>query len=218
MREGFEQYADEVRRGLTVDAQQTSPPAWDKPTPFDEVNLPDFPVDMLPAPVSNFVEALAESTQTPLEMGGSLSLGVLAMAFQRRYIVEVTPDWREPLSLFIASIAPPADRKSAVISAETKPAIEWEAEQRALEAAEIEVNKTERALLEKALEAAKNGATKGKGNFAEKRAEALDLSRQLAEFEDLHQTRLMVDDCTQERLTANKRVSVEMTPFALWGN
>lgn len=177
-------------------------PTWDKPIPFDELKLPDFPVDALPAPVAAFVEALAESTQTPIEMGGLLSLGVLAMAYQRRYFVEVTPDWREPLSLYTVAVLPPAERKSAVIAAETKPAIEWEAEQRTLEAAEIAQNQTERALLEKALEAAKNSATKGKGNYAEKRAEALDLSRQLAEFEDLHQTRLMVDDCTQERLTA----------------
>lgn len=157
---------------------------------------------MLPKPVADFVEALAESTQTPLEMGGLLSLGALAMAFQRRYSVEVNSDWQEPLSLYTVSVAPPADRKSSVIGAITKPAIEWEAEQRALEEAEVAQNQTERALLEKALEAAKNGATKGKGNFAEKRAEALDLSRQLAAFQDLHKTRLLVDDCTQERLTA----------------
>lgn len=168
---------------------------WEPPTPFDEVNLPDFPVDTLPEPVAAFVEALAETTQTPLEMGGLLSLGVLAMAFQRRHSVEVNSDWREPLSLYTVAVAPPADRKSSVIAAVTKPAIEWEARQREIEAAEVAQNQTERALLEKSLEAAKNSAAKGKGGYAEKRAEALDLSQQLAEFKDLHMTRILVDDC-----------------------
>lgn len=157
---------------------------------------------MLPKPVADFVEALAETTQTPIGMPGLLSLGVLAMAFQRRYYVEVNSDWREPLSLYVVSVQPPADRKSAVISAEIKPAIEWQAEQQELEAVEIEQNRTERALLEKSLEAAKNSAAKRKGDFALKRAEALDLSRQLVEFKELHETRLLVDDCTQERLVA----------------
>lgn len=176
--------------------------AWEKPIPFDTIKTPDFPVDTLPAPVAAFVEALAESTQTPPEMAGILSLGVLATAFQSKYTVQITPDWSEPLCLYTVAVAPPGERKSAVISALTRPLHEYEAEQQDIEAEEIAQNEAERALLEKALEAAKNGAAKGKGNFAEKRAEALDLSRQLAEFEDLHKTRLLVDDCTQERLTA----------------
>ena len=133
-------------------------------------------MEALPGPLGAFVECLAESTQTPEEMGGTLSLGVLATAFQRRYEVEVTRDWREPLCLYSSAVAPPGERKSAVISALNKPIYEYEAEVRAVEAAEIAQNQTERALLEKALEAAKNSAAKGKANFEEMRAEALELS------------------------------------------
>ena len=82
----------------------------------------------------------------------------------------------------------------------TKPIYEYEAEQREIEALEIAQNQTERALLEKALEAAKNSAAKGKGNFAEKRAEALELSAQLAQFKDIHPFRLLADDTTPEKL------------------
>ena len=55
-------------------------------------------------------------------------------------------------------------------------------------------------MLEKALQAAQNGAAKGKGNFEAKRQEALDLSAQLANFKELHPFRLMVDDTTPEKL------------------
>ena len=173
---------------------------WEKPIPFNEIDTPSFPTENLPGPLSAFIECLAESTQTPEEMAGILSLGVLATAFQSKFTVEITPDWREPLCLYCVAVAPPGERKSAVISALTKPIYEYEAEQRELEAVEIAQNQTERALLEKALEATKNAATKGKGNFSEKRAEALDLSAQLASFKELYPFRLLVDDVTPERL------------------
>lgn len=175
-------------------------PQWEDPIPFDSTDTPGFPTEALPAPLGAFVEALAESTQTPEEMAGILSLGVLATAFQARYEVEVSPDWREPLCLYSVAIAPPGERKSAVISALTKPVYEYEAEQRELEAAEIAQNQTERALLEKALQAAQTNATKKKGSFETCRAEALDLSAQLARFKDKHPFRLLVDDTTPEKL------------------
>lgn len=173
---------------------------WDKPIPFNNPNTPGFPVESLPGAVGAFVEQLAESTQTPEEMAGILSLGIMATAFQSRYEVEITPDWREPLCLYPVAVAPPGERKSAVISALAGPVYEYEAEQREFEAAEIAQNQTERVLLEKALQAAQNGAAKGKGNFEAKRQEALDLSAQLANFKELHPFRLMVDDTTPEKL------------------
>lgn len=173
---------------------------WETPIPFDETNTTAFPVESLPGPLVAFVESLSESTQTPEELAGLLSIGVLATAFQSKFAVEITPDWKEPLCLYCVAVAPPGERKSAVISALTKPIYEYEAEQRELEAAEIAQNQTERALLERALEAAKNSAAKGKGNFSEKRAEALELSAQLSQFKDLHPFRLLADDTTPEKL------------------
>ena len=200
MQQDFEQYAPEIRRCLMADAQQAieNPgPEWDKPIPFENPNVPDFPVECLPKELCAFVEQLAESTQTPEEMAGLLSLGVLATAFQSRYEVEVTTDWREPLCLYPVAVAPPEERKSAVISALTDPVYEFEAEQRKFEAAEIAQNQAERAMLEKALQAAQNSAAKGRGD---KRQEALDLAAQLAEFKELHLCRLLVDDTTPEKL------------------
>ncbi|MBQ8389583.1 MAG: DUF3987 domain-containing protein [Oscillibacter sp.] len=185
---------------------QGRPPAlreeadWEPPTPFDNVETPDFPTETLPGPLAAFVECLAESTQTPEEMGGILSLGILATAFQSKYEVEITPDWKEPLCLYPVAVAPPGERKSAVISALTRPVYAYEAERREWEAAEIAQNQTERALLEKALQAAQKQAVSKKGRFEAGRAEALALSAQLAEFKDRHPFRLLVDDTTPEKL------------------
>ena len=175
--------------------------AWEEPIPFDTIDTPNFPVESLPGPLSAFVECLAESTQTPEEMAGILSLGVLATAFQSKYEVEVTPDWREPLCLYPVAVAPPGERKSAVISALTKPIYEYEAERRQAEAVEIEQNRTERNLLEKALQAAQARATKGKkADLEVGREEALALSAELAQFQDKHPFRLLADDTTPEKL------------------
>ena len=120
---------------------------WEIPIPFNEINTPPFQVEALPWPLAAFVECLSESTQTPEEMAGILSLGVLATAFQSKFTVEITPDWKEPLCLYCVAVAPPGERKSAVISALTKPIYEYEAEQRELEAVEIAQSQTEKALL-----------------------------------------------------------------------
>lgn len=173
---------------------------WEPPVPFAHIDTPDFPVESLPGAVGAFVEQLAESTQTPEEMGGILSLGILATAFQSKYEVEITPDWREPLCLYPVAVAPPGERKSAVIAALSAPVYEYEKIRREFEAAEIAQNKTERALLEKALQAAQSRAVKGKGAFESAREEALALSAQLANFKDMHPFRLMVDDTTPEKL------------------
>ncbi len=173
---------------------------WGEPVPFDTIQTPDFPVDALPAPVAAFVEALAESTQTPPEMAGILSLGVLAATLQSKYTVQITPDWSEPLCLYTVAVAPPGERKSAVISALTRPLHEYEAEQREIEAEEIAQNEAERDLLEKSLQAAKNKAANGKGDFNVKKQEVLELSSQLARFKDLHPYRLLADDSTTEKL------------------
>ncbi len=207
MRDDFEQYADEIRRGLSL-----TPPVedsvycvhsvqeWEPPIPFDSVNVPDFPIECLPGPVSVFVESLSISTQTPVEMAGILALGILSTAFQAKYQVEITPDWHEPLCLYTVAVAPPGERKSAVIAALTRPVREFEAERRDCEAVEIAQNKTERVLLEKSLQAAQTAAAKGKGDFEARRQEALDIAEQLANFKDRQPFRLLVDDSTPEKL------------------
>ena len=187
MHDNFEEYADEITGSLTPFAPFV---------PFAEEYRPQFPTDKLPSVLGSMVECLAEATQTPEEMGGLLSLGVLATLFQSRFQVEVTPDWQEPLCLYCAAVAPPGERKSAVISALTKPIYEYEAEQRDLDAGEIEQNRAERDMLERELQAAKNAALKD-GSM---RQQAMDLAAELAEFKVLYERRWLVDDTTPEKL------------------
>ncbi len=167
---------------------------WEAPVPFETIDVPDFPVHSLPAPLASFVDALSESTQTPKEMAGILSLGVLATAFQSRYMVEINSDWKEPLCLYTLAIAPPADRKSSVISALTRPIYEYEDQRREEEKLEVAQNKAERERLESALKKAQNKGSK---------EDVKKCSAELSAFPDKYPFQLLTDDTTQEKLVEN---------------
>ena len=90
-------------------------PNWEKPIPFTQHTLPPFPVDALPPAIREYVLAVAESTQTPVDMSASAALAVLALCQQGKYRIAGKEDWREPLNLFVVIVAEPSERKSAVI-------------------------------------------------------------------------------------------------------
>ena len=173
---------------------------WEQPIPFNHIDIPDFPVHSLPCSLSDFVEALSESTQTPNEMAGVLSLGILSTAFQSRYTVERNSDWQEQLCLYTIAVAPPADRKSAVIRALTKPVYEYEKVRKENERKEVAKNRAERANLEAELKNVRNRIGKKGENDIQCRKRVEELTYQLEFFKDRYPYQLFADDITQEKL------------------
>lgn len=186
MQENFEKYAEEVQNGL----------GWEPPIPFSEISVPDFPLDCLPAAVGNFARQLSVFTQTPPEMAGLQSLGVLSTLFQSRYTVEVRPGWSEPLCLYVLAVARPGERKSAVFSPLLAPIREYEAQRRELEREEVEINRSEKRRLEGKLSFAEKAAAKSK----EEETNADLYARELAGFQEKFPFRMLVDDSTPEKL------------------
>jgi len=80
-------------------------------------HLPPFPAEALPGWTAEMVYAVAEFTQTPLDLAGSLALAALSTAAGGRAEVEVRGSWREPTNLYTVVILPPGSRKSAVFAA-----------------------------------------------------------------------------------------------------
>lgn len=72
------------------------------------------------------VLAVAEFTQTPLDLPGCLALAALSTAAGGRAELEVRPGWKEPLNLYTVVAMPPGSRKSAVFAAMTAPLLEAE--------------------------------------------------------------------------------------------
>lgn len=89
------------------------------------------PVSEWPPVLSEYALALADETETPLELPGLLLLGTLAAACQKLADVQVKPGYREPINIYTAVALPPATRKSGVFKRASKPLVKFEADQRA---------------------------------------------------------------------------------------
>lgn len=171
---------------------------WDKPVPFNMYKLPQFPVDALPQTVRDYVVALAESTQTPVDMSAVACIAILALCVQKNYIIRGKADWYEPLNLYALTIAEPSERKSAVVSKMLHPVIEFEIEYNKARESEY----MENMMRKKALDAKQESISRmyAKGNAT---AEDLDeISAEVLGFEEKKPRKIFVDDITPEKLTS----------------
>ena len=92
-------------------------PVWRKPVSFDTFNLPDFPVEALPAGIREYVLEISEDKQAPVDMAAVLALVMLSVCNQKKYRIEIKPGWQEPVNIFALIVASPSERKSQVIGA-----------------------------------------------------------------------------------------------------
>lgn len=144
---------------------------WERPVPLSAVpSLPPFPVGIFPPWIAAEVAALAEFTQTPPDLAGTVVLSVLACALGGRARIEVRPGWLEPCNLYTAVALPSGSRKSTVHSVLTAPVLAIEAAMAAEASARIGEAKTMRAVAERAAMAA---AAKAAGADADKRDELM---------------------------------------------
>jgi len=99
---------------------------WEAPAPLFQFDKHEFPVDALPTWHRTFVESLAYSTQTPIDLAGLMSLAVCSAAVARNVRVKARQGWEEPLNIFAAVALPPANRKSQVVTDVTRPLFDYE--------------------------------------------------------------------------------------------
>jgi hypothetical protein len=108
-------------------AETASTEQWERPVPLgSNAALPAFPAEAFPLWLRAEVDGVAEFTQTPVDLPGTVALAVLATASGGRAVVEVRGAWREPVNLFAATALPPGSRKSAVFAAMTQPLLDTE--------------------------------------------------------------------------------------------
>lgn len=136
------------------------PVPWEEPLPLGwHVNAPAFPTDVLPPVIRRYVLALAEATQTPADLPGTVALGVFSASIGGRVDVQC-PTWVEPTNLFGVPVLPPASRKSAVVAACRAPLAEAERQLRDSIGDQVHDSQTEAEILAKRAEAAKAKAAK----------------------------------------------------------
>ena len=114
--------AEVVATGRAVLADADTGGGWSPLIPLGRGrHLPVFPAELLPGWLAEQVFAVAEFTQTPIDLAGSLALACLSTAAGGRAEVEVRGSWREPTNLYTVVVLPPGSRKSAVFAAMIAP-------------------------------------------------------------------------------------------------
>ena len=174
------------------------PVVWDAPIPFDEYDLPTFPVDALPEVIRRYVLAVAESTQTAVDMAAVEALGVVSLCSQGKYFIRGNADWAEPLNTYTVVILPPAERKSSVLSMMIHPVEVYEKMENERRSPEIVKSQMELSKLEKEKRSLVERASKGKATEEDIKNKA----KEIAEYEPVKPLRLFVDDVTSEKLTS----------------
>ena len=114
---------DAVQAAITtaIRREETPPPAPVTVIPLDEVRLPDLTLDTFPEPLGRMIEAVANATETPVELPALMGLATVAASCQRVFEVEMEPGYLEPLCVWAIAALQSGNRKTAVHSAMTAP-------------------------------------------------------------------------------------------------
>lgn len=164
--------------------------------------LPEFPIDSFPIPLRDYCEAVSEATQTPLELAAMSMLGALSTVSLGAQ-VDAGNGWTEELGLYVMVVMAAAERKSTVLRIVTRPLRDIEAQTREQERAELQEERSRKAVFEHRRRhlLQKYGKTEGDEERNELWQEIKDADNQLAMFGELPSYRLLADDVTAEGLT-----------------
>lgn len=192
---------------LRADSGQTADAPWEPPVPLDGPPLPPFPAHTLPPWLRGYVVAEAEATQTPPDLAGLLALAVLSTACAGSVVVRPWGDWHEPVSLYTMVVLPPGHRKSAVFAGAARPILQFEAEAARRLAPAIARAESERAIDRHALRNLETAAARPADQSARQDVERTALKERAGQLAERlvarplpPQPRLVVDDCSPERL------------------
>lgn len=168
---------------------------------LDELELPTFPVEVLPGDVRAFVNAIAEESQTPHDLAAMAALGVLSAAAMDTE-VDCGLWTEESLGLYLLTAMPSGDRKSTVLRAALAPLRELERSRQENARPVVDEERTRRDVLE----VRKKKLTKeaGEKTSADDRklaeAELAEVDERLRDIGEPTLPRLLADDLTPESL------------------
>ncbi len=174
------------------------PPSWEEPIPFSRFTAAPFPVDALPKEIADFVAAVAESTQTPVDMAGTVAISILSTCLQGKYRIQCKSDWTEPLNTYALVVATPSERKSAVLNLMLRPLNSYETQYNRRNASAVENSKMYRRMLERRQKSVEEQVAKGKADMSEMEK----IAGEIAAFKEEKPLQLYVDDITTEKLVS----------------
>jgi replicative DNA helicase len=179
------------------------PEPWSPPAAFHSYKLPEFPHDVFPSWMSDYTEALAESTQTPRDLPGMLGITIGALISAKIVQIEVWSGWTEPANLSTATALRSGSRKTTVFERMCAPVEEYEAWLIEDTAQEIAEQRTKYHIYEGRLKKTEQRAAKSEGDDLDMlTADAMQAASDLESIKVPAEPRLLVDDASPERLAA----------------
>lgn len=179
---------------------------WEQPAPFNEYELPEFPLEALPDWLHSYSKGLATATQTPVDMAAMLGLANCSAAIAGNVVARAREGWDEPTNLYGVIVLGSGNRKTAVHDAAKAPLEEVEAQLIRDKQAAIDEARVERSVLDARLEHLKKAA--GKADIEAKRrhllAEAKKVAQELRGVKAPAVPKLIVSgDITPEAIASN---------------
>lgn len=172
---------------------------WKPPLLLEGVSLLSWPNDAYPEPFNMFVNELARSTETPIELAAMLTLAATATSSQKRYQVQIKSDYNEPVNIWPLIILPPASRKSRVYDEVMAPLRKWEVEQKELLEPLVQSKLSKRKTMEARIKELRNVAAKSKDSEYANLEKLIEfLERELPEIPQCPQ--IWTSDVTPEHL------------------
>ena len=176
--------------------QLTDEQPW-RPTPLDAVATPPpFPVASLPDWTQDHAHACADQVQVPVDMTAMLIIGSLSAALTGRARVRISPNWTEPVNLYLVTAMRSGSGKSAAEALTCQWIRDWQNER--IKAVQDDWNIAQRVLrvAERKVKEVENGMSKGSQTLDD----LIHASRELDEARDLvpNLPRLIADDATPE--------------------
>ena len=165
---------------------------WPDPIPLGTANrqLPTFPIDVLPAWISDHARAVADDIQVPIDLPATIALACLSLATAGRVIVQVG-NWNTYTNLYLVVAMPPGTGKSPVFAAMTRGLEKHETELAAAAGPAILEAETNRRIAEKA---SKRAEDKGDAHEAyQRQLDVLNINIPAT-------PRLIADDATPEAM------------------
>ncbi|MCH7920833.1 MAG: DUF3987 domain-containing protein [Planctomycetes bacterium] len=177
---------------VTGDAETT----WPDVIPLDEAEVSSFHPDWLPPALRDYAQAIADTVQVPLDLPAMMTLVAVAACVAKKYTIHICGDWREPLNLFVLAIIDSGNRKSQVLKDIAFPIRDYEKQLVENKRAEVIANQSE----QRGLVVKQKNLEKQLANGENYSRDLEKVNLEIAEFVELHEPVLLVDNCTPESM------------------
>ena len=191
----LEEQANRLAHSICL--KEGEPDLWELPKSFDEsAKLPKLTDSCLPPKLWEYLQGVAKYVQVAPEMCVLPLLSVLSMCVQGKAVIGYPANAHtEPLNLYTMTIAAPGERKSGCFKEFMSPAVRYQREYNQSRKLAVRNYQTKKVFLERQ----RDNAMKGQKADLKK---AQEFDKQLAELEEVHELRLVVEDVTPEALAA----------------